>query len=96
MAVHATSSYSLNNVLFVLKFPLSLQSPNFTQSYWCAIFYPFHCVFQELHTRMRIDSNGEYDSLYYLDAGTLHYNLPVISLTDTPLRRHYKLEQPSL
>jgi len=85
MAVHATSSYSLNNVLFVLKFPLSLQSPNFTQSYWCAIFYPFHCVFQDLQAGLRIGSSREYSGFYYLKDDTFHSDLAAISPFDTPL-----------
>ena len=54
--VHATSSLSVNDILFVHKFLVSLLSINklTTQNCHCAIFYPSYFVFQNLQTAMRI------------------------------------------
>jgi len=59
--VHVIASLSLDNVLFVLKFPVSLLSINklTTQNHYCAIFTPTHCVFQDVQTGMRISLGRE-------------------------------------
>ena len=48
--IHATSSLSVNEFLFVLKFPVSLIfiSKLTTQIYCFVIFYSLYCVFQDL------------------------------------------------
>lgn len=62
--VHAASSLTLNNILFVPTFTISLLSiSQIAKNNICFVtFYPAYCIFQNLQTRMRIlwnVSNGE-------------------------------------
>ena len=56
-----TSSLTLHNVLYVPGFPTNLLSiSTITRTLNCVvIFYPFHCVFQDLHTGQRIGLGRE-------------------------------------
>jgi len=45
---------------------------------------------------MKISSDREYGSLYYLNDDTLHSSLTTISPFDTPLQWHHRLGHPSL
>lgn len=59
--VHTTSSFSLNDILFLPQFPVSLLyiSKITTQNHCHAIFYHSYCVFQDLQTGMKIDLGHE-------------------------------------
>lgn len=58
--VHATSTLTLKNMNFILKFPLSLLSTSqLTKNNYSITFFPYYRIFQELHTRMRIDTSHE-------------------------------------
>jgi len=83
--VHATSSLSLNDVLFALKFHVSLLSISkiTTQNRYHAIFYPSYCVFHNLQNEMKIGLEREYGGLYYLNDGILHSVLAAISPFNT-------------
>ena len=69
-------------VLFVPKSLVNLLSISkiATQNQCHAIFYHFYYVFQDLQTKMMIGSGHEYDSLYYVDDGTLHSSLDLFLL----------------
>ena len=56
-----TLSFTLHNVLYVPSFPTNLLSiSTITHTLNCvAIFYPFHCVFQDLCTSQRISLGRE-------------------------------------
>ena len=56
-----TPSLTLHNVLYVPGFPTNLLSiSTITRTLNCvAIFYPFHCVFQDLHNGQRIGLGRE-------------------------------------
>ena len=64
------SSFKLNSILYVLKFPINLLSiSQFTKQFNCvAIFFPPHCVFQDLYMNRMIGGGLEQDGLYYLDS----------------------------
>jgi len=68
-AVQATPSLNLKNVLYVLKFLVSLLSiSQFTKQYNCSVtFFPSYCVSQNLTTEKRIGSGREIGGMYYLD-----------------------------
>ena len=67
--VQVTPSLTLTDVLYVLKFLVSLLSiSQFTKQNNCRItFFPSHCIYQDLSTGRRIGSRYERWGMYYLD-----------------------------
>ncbi|XP_028113623.1 uncharacterized protein LOC114311676 [Camellia sinensis] len=67
--IHATSSLSLVSILHVLNFNVNLLClSRITRDLNCSvIFFPDHCLFQDLITRKRIGSGREEHGLYILD-----------------------------
>jgi len=67
--VQVTPILTLTNVLYVLKFRVSLLSiSQFTKHNNCKItFFPSHCVFRDLSTGRKISSGHERGGMYYLD-----------------------------
>jgi len=66
--VHATSSLTITDVLYVPKFSISLLSINqFTKHNIYKITFPLFIVFQGLSTGRRIGSGRERGDMYYLD-----------------------------
>ena len=98
--VHAFSSLSLDHVLHVLKFSISLLSiSQISKSHNCSvIFFPTYCAFQDLQTRMRIGLGFKRGGLYYLDNDASFCGLAMIPSPSSvsPLLWHYRLGHPSL
>jgi len=95
--VQATPSLNLKNVLYVLKFHVSLLSiSQFTKQHNCSVtFFPSYCVFQDLTTGRRIGSGHEKGGMYYLDDGVSPTGLTA-SQPDPTLLWHWRLGYPSL
>ena len=97
--VSCTSSLSLNPVLHVPNFPLSLLSvSSITKSLNCrAVFEPTFCVFQELKSGRVLGTGTERDGLYYLDNKVAPLALSTVSTsnTDELLLLHHRLGHPS-
>ena len=66
--VTLSPSLSIPNVLFVPTLNCNLISVSkLTKSHSCvAVFYPTHCVFQDIHTKEKIGSGRYNEGLYYL------------------------------
>ena len=61
-----SSSFKLNSIIYVPKFHITLLSiSKLTKKFNSAvIFFPSHCVFQDLHTKRMIRGGLEQDGLY--------------------------------
>lgn len=76
--IPVTPSLPLSFVLHAPKFTLNLLSvSHLTKSLNCSVtFFPSHCVFQDLSSRMMIGKEHEDNGLYILDTSP-HSALPV-------------------
>ena len=70
--IHCTPNMKLSSVLHVPRFLTNLLSiSSITKDLNCkAIFFPNHCIFQELTTRATIGHAEMHNKLYYLTEGT--------------------------
>ena len=68
-SVHCTPDINLSSVLHAPEFPVSLLSvSSITKDLNCkVVFYPNHCVFQDLHTGRKIGSGRLHNGLYVID-----------------------------
>lgn len=102
--ISATSSLLLSSALHVPNFTLNLFSiSQITKSLNCSvIFFPSHCVFQELETKKTISIGHEKDGLYLLDldprsliaTSTIRRNISITS-KDELLQWHRRPGHPS-
>ena len=101
-SISVTSRLTLDSVLPVLKLShnlLSISKP--TKSLNChMIFYPSHCIFQDLTTWKRIDRTEEKEGLYYLDSKTKENALGYVSKVSEEYEEQiwflqYRLGHPS-
>ena len=67
--ISLSSSLSIPDVLFVPTLNCNLISVSkLTKSHSCvALFYPTHCLFQNIHSKEKISSGRESEGLYYLE-----------------------------
>jgi hypothetical protein len=74
--VPLSPTLAIKDVLFVPSLNCNLLSINqLTKSHNCvALFFPTHCVFQNIHTQEKIGSGRQVGGLYYLEDGFQHLN----------------------
>ena len=97
-----TPSLTLHNVLYIPRFPTNLISiSTITRTINCvAIFYPFHCVFQDFRTGQRIGlghENGR--GIHELVSDTPSFGLLALfssSFTTSSILWHCRLGHPCL
>lgn len=104
--VSLSPSLSLTDTLFIPSLNCNLMSVSqLTKSHNCvAIFFPTHCIFQNIHTKELIGSGKEKGGLYYLD-GRLQQSIDgklVHAMSNTILKNkeeiwlwHKRLGHPS-
>ncbi|CAK9171069.1 unnamed protein product [Ilex paraguariensis] len=69
-----SSTLEIEDLLIVSSLNCNILSMNqLVKSHNCvALFFPTHCVFQNIHTREKIDSGRQMGGLYYLEDGFQH------------------------
>uniref|UniRef100_A0A2N9I442 Integrase catalytic domain-containing protein n=1 Tax=Fagus sylvatica TaxID=28930 RepID=A0A2N9I442_FAGSY len=91
-----TSDLTLLDVLYLPEFPFNLLSVHkLTLALNCSVaFYPSHCEFQDLKTKMMIGGGFVKDGLYYFQPSST--SIPsALHSTNSPYQWHCRLGHPS-